>query len=169
MEIKLEHAILRPWQFDDAESLAKYANNKNISDNLRNGFPYPYTIHDARTWLEFAVNNKDLLLAIEVNSEAVGGIGLIYKTDIYRKTAEIGYWLAQPYWNQGIMTEAIKKIVEYCFSDSKIIRIYAGIFENNKTSAHILTKAGFKLEAVHENGIIKNGVVMNELIYAILK
>ncbi len=169
MEFNLGQAKLRPWQINDAESLAKFANNKNISDNLRDSFPYPHTIHDARTWLEFAVNNKDLLLAIEVNSEAVGGIGLIYKTDVYRKTAEIGYWLAEPFWGQGIMTEAIKKIVEYSFNNSKIIRIYARIFENNKTSARVLTKAGFKLEAVHKNSVIKNGLIMNELIYAILK
>jgi RimJ/RimL family protein N-acetyltransferase len=67
------------------------------------------------------------------------------------------------------MTKAIKKIVEYSFNNSKIIRIYAGIFENNKTSAHVLTKAGFNLEAVHKNGVIKNGLIMNELVYAILK
>ena len=169
MKLELYFSILRPWRIDDANALAKYANNKNISDNLRDEFPYPYTLHDAKSWLKFALSDKNLLLAIEVNSEAVGGIGLIYKSDVYRKTAEIGYWLGEAYWGKGIMSEAITNIVKYTFSSTKIIRIYASIFENNKASANTLIKAGFKLESTHQKAVIKNGVIMDEKIYAILK
>jgi len=154
---------------NDAKSLAKYANNKKIADNLRDEFPYPYTLHDARTWLKFALANQNLLFAIEVDSKAVGGIGLIYKTDVYRKSAEIGYWLGESYWYQGIMTESINFLVKHTFDNTEIIRIYAGVFENNIASARVLTKCGFKLESVHQQAVIKNEKIMNELIYAILK
>lgn len=169
MEFKLKHTLLRPWKTEDAEALAKHANNKNIADNLRDGFPYPYTLHDARSWLEFAINNNNFLLAIDHEGEAIGGVGIIYKTDIYRKSAEVGYWLSQEFWGQGIMTEAIITIVNHTFDNTDIVRIYAGIFENNPASATVLKKVGFKLEAVHEQAIFKNGKFMNEMFYVKLK
>lgn len=110
-----------------------------------------------------------MLLAIEVDSEAVGGLGLIYKSDVYRKSAEIGYWLGEPYWFKGIMTESVNMLVKHTFANTEIIRIYAGVFENNIASAKVLTKCGFSLESVHHQAIIKNGKMMNELIYANLK
>jgi len=165
MQFHLAKCILRPWQMGDAKSLAKYANNKKIAGNLRDGFPYPYTLHDARTWLEFALGNQNLLFAIEVDSKAVGGIGLIYKTDVYKKSAEIGYWLGEAYWSKGIMTESINVLVKHTFANTEIIRIYAGVFENNIASARVLTKCGFYLESVHHQAILKNGKIMNELIY----
>ena len=169
MEFHLDKCLLRPWQHDDAHSLAKYANNKKIADNLRDGFPYPYTLHDAQSWLKFALSSKSLLLAIEVDSEAVGSIGIIYKDDIYRKSAEIGYWLAEQYWNQGIMCSAIKNLTKHIFANSDIIRIYAGVFESNQASAKTLVKAGFRYEATHKKAVIKNGIIMDETIYTLLK
>jgi [ribosomal protein S5]-alanine N-acetyltransferase len=169
MEFHLDKCKLRPWQIEDALSIAKYANNKKIADHLRDGFPYPYTLHDAKSWLKFALSSKDLLLAIEVDSEAIGSVGIIYKNDIYRKTAEIGYWLGEPHWGKGIMSSVIPGLTKHIFANTEIIRIYAGVFENNKASARTLIKAGFKYEATHKNAVIKNGIVMDENIYALLK
>ncbi len=169
MEFHLDKCKLRPWHTEDADSLAKYANNKKIADKLRDGFPYPYTLNDAHSWLKFALGSKDLLLAIEINSEAVGSIGIIYKNDIYRKTAEIGYWLGEPFWGQGIIGLAISNLTKHIFTNTDIIRIYAGIFENNKASAKALVKAGFRYEATHKNAVIKNGIIMDETIYVLLK
>ncbi len=169
MEFHLEKCKLRPWQATDAESLAKHANNKKIATNLRDGFPYPYTITNAHNWLKSALIDKNLLMAIEVDKEAVGGIGIIYKTDVYRLSAEIGYWLSEAHWGKGIMTEAVTNMVKHTFANSNIIRIYAGIFENNSASARVLLKAGFSLEATHYKAVIKGGKIMNEMIYAILK
>ena len=93
---------LRPWHPDDAESLVKHANNPNIATNLRDGFPYPYSLKDANMWLKTAGENKlDLILAIEVNGEAAGGIGLHGMKDVYRYNSEIGYWLSEVYWGMG--------------------------------------------------------------------
>ena len=83
--------LLRPWDPNDARSLVKHANNQNVSRNLRDAFPYPYTLKDARRWLEMAGENKeDIILAIEVNEEAAGGIGLHGLKDVYRYNCEIG-------------------------------------------------------------------------------
>lgn len=167
MEFHLSKCKLRPWHQDDAEDLRKSANNKNISNCLRDGFPHPYTINDANNWLKNNLTNKNLLLAIEVNNEAVGGIGLVYQSDVYRRGAEIGYWLSEKYWGQGIMTEAIKTIIQHTFNNSDIVRIHAGTFESNIASARVLEKTGFVLEAIHKKAVFKNGVLFDEHLYAI--
>jgi RimJ/RimL family protein N-acetyltransferase len=169
MEFHLTKSKLRPWEMDDAEHLAKYANNKNIADCLRDGFPHPYTINDARNWLKNNLTNKNLLFAIEIKDEVVGGIGIIYQSDVYRRSVEIGYWLAEEFWNKGIMSEAIKTLVQHTFNNSDVVRIHAGIFESNTASARVLEKAGFKLEAIHKKAVFKKGKLMNELLYVIFK
>lgn len=167
MEFHLTKCKLRPWKISDAEHLAKYANNKNIADCLRDGFPHPYTINDAKNWIKNNLTNKNLLLAIEINNEPVGSIGIIYQNDIHRRGAEIGYWLAEEFWNQGIMTEAIKILIQHVFNNSDIIRIHAGVFASNTASSKILKKAGFKLEAIHKKAVFKKGKLMDEHIYVI--
>lgn len=169
MEFHLTKCKLRPWHQSDAEDLPKHANNKNIADCLRDGFPHPYTLNDARNWLKNNLTNKNLLLAIEVNNEAVGGIGIIYQDDVYRRAAEIGYWLSEKYWGQGIMTEAIKTLVQHTFNNTDIVRIHAGIFESNFASAKVLEKAGFEREAVHKKAVYKKGILMDEYVYVIFK
>lgn len=167
MEFHLINCKLRPWHQEDAMDLAKHANNKKIADCLRDGFPHPYTLNDANNWLKNNLTNKNLLLAIDVNNEAVGGIGIVYQSDVYRRGAEIGYWLSDKYWGQGIITEAIKTLVQHTFNNSDIIRIHAGTFETNIASARVLEKAGFELEAIHKKAVYKNGVLMNEHMYVI--
>ena len=162
MEFPLQNAKLRYWNVNDAPSLCLHANNINIAKCLRNEFPYPYTLKDAVNWLQSTENNPNLLLAICINNEAVGGIGIIHQSDIHSKSAEIGYWLSEMHWNKGIMTDAIKTLTDYSFSNLGFIRIYAGLFETNKASARVLLKAGFELEAVHKQAIIKNKIVMDE-------
>jgi ribosomal-protein-alanine N-acetyltransferase len=161
---------LRPFRVTDAESLAHYANNKLIAGNLRDAFPYPYTINDAVQWIEITSKSMNsLLLALVINDEVVGSVGVFPQSDVYRLSAEIGYWLAPYYWNRGYMALAIKSIVDYVFSNSDIVRIYAGVFEHNAASARVLTKCGFIHEATHHNAVIKDSVIMNELIYSLLR
>jgi len=170
MEFKLSNCILRPWRLEDAESLVIHANNAKIASNLRDGFPFPYTSEHARQWLKMTTEDKNnILLAIDIEGKSVGGIGIMPKTDVYRLSAEIGYWLSERYWNKGIMTEAIKAMVKWSFENLQLIRISAGIFEKNTPSMKALKKAGFKLEAIHSKAVVKNGEIMDEYVYAILK
>lgn len=157
---------LRPLTPDDKYRLAELANNQKVAVNLRDGFPNPYTLADAEKFIEnFAVQDPQQIFAIEFNGDYVGNIGLHKASDVYRLTAEIGYFLGEPYWNKGIMTHAVKLICDYGFKNLDIIRIHAGIFEFNPASMHVLEKCGFKKESVAEKAIFKNGKVYNEIRY----
>lgn len=162
--------MLRPWLPGDEDSLVLHANNYNIWLNLRDIFPHPYTFTDARTWVQIAGTIPNQLnLAIEVEGKAVGGIGLILKEDVYKQSAEIGYWLGEPFWNRGIITEAVKIVSDYAFSQYAICRLYAGIFEYNKGSMRVLEKAGYTLEAIHRKAITKNNILLDEYVYVLLR
>lgn len=170
MFIHLQNSLLRKWNTDDAESLVRYANNKKIANNLRDAFPYPYTIVDARLWLENIANDeKNIIFAIDINGEAIGSVGIHALNDVYFLTGELGYWLAEPYWNKGIVTEAVKTVVDYTFKTPKFERIQACIFSNNYASMRVLEKAGFTKEAIHKNAVCKNGIIMDEHVYAKLR
>ena len=158
---------LRPWTIEDLNSLVKFANNYNIAKNLIDIFPHTYTNEHGKEFIELAARECPAsILAIEVNNEAAGAISLRPQHDVYKKNAELGYWLAEPYWGRGIITSAIKQMVDYGFTNFDISRIYARPFGYNKGSQRALEKAGFVLEARLEKTIFKNGQYLDELIYA---
>lgn len=158
---------LRPWCKDDLTSLVRHANNFNIWINLRDSFPHPYTEEAGKVWLNMAMNEAtNLLLAIVIDGEAVGGVGAIFKTDVYRLNAEIGYWLSEEYWCQGLVSVSVTLLVDYVFWNyPDILRIYADVFSFNPASARVLQKCGFHLEAIHKSSVIKNGQVIDEHRY----
>lgn len=161
---------LRPWTINDLDSLVKYANNPKIAGNLTNQFPYPYTPESGKKFIEFATQNTPRnIMAIEINGEACGGIGIHPQQDVQCKNAELGYWLAEPFWGKGIITEAIKQMINYGFSNFDITRIYARPFGTNKASQRVLEKTGFALEASFEKTLFKNNEFLDELIYAVRK
>lgn len=161
---------LENWKLDYAKDLVKYANNKNVSDNLRNSFPQPYTLKDGEEFINFALLNSqnNIFKAIIVNGEAVGSIAISKKEDVYCKSGELGYWLAEDFWNQGIMTKAIKLISKMAFKQLDIVRIYAEPFASNIASRKSLENAGFTLEAVLKNSIYKNDLISDSCIYAMV-
>lgn len=158
---------LRPWKLNDLPSLVEHANNYNVARNLTDGFPFPYTEESGRFFInEIAAKNPDFILAIVIEEKAAGAIGIHPQTDIMRKNAELGYWLSEKYWGNGIVTQAIKLIVEKAFKHLDIVRIYARPFGSNLASQRVLEKAGFVLEARIAQNIYKNGTFEDELIYA---
>ena len=166
LHIRTTGAVLRPWREDDALPLARYANNPRVSACMRDLFPSPYTVEDAERFIAMATGpTPNLFLAIEVRGEAAGGIGIHPLEDVYRGTAEIGYWLAEPFRGQGIVTDAVRALVPVAFERTGVGRIQAGIFSNNPASMRVLEKCGFVREAVHRNAITKNGMVMDEVMY----
>lgn len=159
---------LRKWRESDKSSLIKHANNKKIAMYLRNGFTHPYTTETADFFLNLVKDNPGHpLFAITINDEAVGGVGLHPQKDIYCKNAEIGYWLSEQYWGQGIMTKAVAEILEYGWNHLEIDRVVAIIFGTNKGSIKVAEKCGFTLEASLSKTIYKFGVYEDELIYGI--
>lgn len=158
---------LRPWEMADLNSLVKYANNSNISKYLTDRFPFPYTEVDGRTFISFASAAKPVhVFAIEINHEAAGGIGIHPQQDIFQKNAELGYWLAEPFWGNGIISKAIVQIMDIAFTEFDIERLFARPFGNNIASQKVLEKNNFRLEARFEKTIFKNGEYQDELVYA---
>jgi [ribosomal protein S5]-alanine N-acetyltransferase len=171
MQIESEDIVLKPWILHNARDLAAIANNKHISDNLRDGFPYPYSYNDAVNWLTGTVmiNEPPRFFAIYFESNLAGSIGLVLKEDIYRKNGEIGYFIDEKLWGRGIITKAIKAITSYGFRNFDLERIYAEPFADNTGSRRALEKAGFKCEAVFRRNVIKNGIIKDSCIYSVLK
>ncbi|SDL64020.1 Protein N-acetyltransferase, RimJ/RimL family [Catalinimonas alkaloidigena] len=171
MIITGEKFVLRPFTMQDVPAVAKYANNKAIADNLRDVFPHPYSEQDAEEFIRYMTIQSEPMthFAIDIDGEAVGTIGIFLKSDVYRKNAEIGYWLAEPFWGKGIITEVIKLIVAYAFATFDLVRIYAEPFATNVGSIRALEKAGFVREALLRQAAIKNDVLLDSTIYARLK
>lgn len=159
---------LRPWKLDDIDSLVKFGNNPNIAKNMTDGFPSPYTKEHAHSFISRVSNlSPNSFFAIEVEGRAVGSIGVHLQEDIYRKNAELGYWLAEEFQGKGIMSKAIKEAVSIAFNQFDLLRIYAKPFGSNLVSQKVLENAGFKLEYRIEENLIKNGKLEDELIYGI--
>lgn len=164
--IRTQKALLRPWLEDDAPLLARYADNPRISAGLRDRFPSPYTTDDARRFISMATSpSRNILLAIEIQDEAAGSIGIHPLGDVYCRTAEIGYWLAEPFWGKGIVTDAVRALVPVAFGRTDLIRIQAGVFADNPASMRVLEKSGFAREAVHRHAITKRGITLDEVMY----
>ena len=163
---------LRPWREADAVSIARYADNAKIAANLRDVFPCPYAPQDAATFVESCIRQEgrgQMCRAIEVDGEAAGSIGLFLGSDVYRRSAELGYWLGRPFWGRGVMTAAVRQICREAFAAFHLARIQAEVYAPNKASQVVLEKAGFALEGVRHCGIYKNGQLLDSCLYALLK
>ena len=160
---------LRSFELADAERIALLANNKKIWINLRDGFPHPYSVEDAVHFIEKCQKMKPKsVFAIIYKEELCGSIGIFPMQDVYRKSAEIGYWIGEEYWGKGIAARAVEKIVQYGFENFDIVKIFAGIFSNNRASERVLEKNGFIKEAVLKKAVFKNDEFLDEHRYALL-
>jgi RimJ/RimL family protein N-acetyltransferase len=168
MIIKCDKCILRKWKYSDLENLVNNANNLNIACNMRDGFPHPYTVDAGKQWIKFA-ENSDTIFAITRNNEAVGSIGLNIGEDIERLSAEVGYWLGEEHWGKGIVSSALKGILDYSFNELGLERIFSVPLEQNIASRRVLEKNGFILEGILRKSVIKFDKIHNQTLYAIVK
>ena len=170
MHLELPTCSIRPWEMDDAESLHRHANNREVSKNLRDRFPFPYGIEQARTFLGWITKQTaPTVWAIAVAREAVGGIGVELHSDVERVSAEIGYWLGQKYWGRGIATEALKAVTKEAFRQFDITRLYALPFADHAASVRVLEKAGYVREGHLRQSAIKDGKIRDQLMFAAYK
>ena len=164
--------ILRAWRKEDAPAIARHANNEKIAANLRDVFPSPYTLQDAEQFIVSCLQadeEEQLCRVIERDGQAIGSVCLTRGTDVYRKSAEIGYWLAEPFWNRGIMSRAIKQCCAQAFDRWDIVRIYAEPYAYNIASQRALQKAGFQYEGRCRKSVYKNGQIKDSCLYALLR
>ena len=166
-----ENFILRPWQFSDAPSLARYANNPDVSANLRDTFPFPYTLSDAESYIRECIEKEkaQLCRAIVMNGEAVGSVGTFPQKDILCRCAELGDWLAKPFWGHGIMTAAVGQICREAFRSFDIVRIEAAINARNIASRRVVEKNGFTLEGILRQSVWKRGELLDACMYSLLR
>lgn len=164
--------ILRPFTLQDVDDIAQAANDPRIAAFLRDVFPCPYTRDDAMTYIQSCLQgdpNAQLCRAIAVNGRAVGSIGLFVKDDVYRKSAELGYWLAAPYWGRHIMRRAVDQLCRQGFAAFDIERVFAEPYAHNAASRKVLESAGFTLEGTLRRSVYKNGCLYDSCIYARLR
>jgi RimJ/RimL family protein N-acetyltransferase len=166
MRLILTTCEVRSWRASDLESLVRHADNRRIWINLRDRFPHPYTIRDGRIFLrQMAAQDPETVFAIDVGGEAVGSIGFQLQSDVERVSAEIGYWLAEPFWGRGIATEALGAVTRHAADTHGLTRVYAIPFASNAASCRVLEKAGYALEGRLRRSAIKNGSVTDQLQY----
>ena len=170
MRIELGQWQVRSFHPNDAEALARNANNRNVSRNMRDTFPYPYELSNAHEWIEFATTQSpETNFAIANDTDLIGGIGITLQSDVNRRSAEIGYWLGEPHWGQGIATAALKATTDWAFSEFDLVRLYGEVFEWNPASGRVLEKAGYELEGRLRKSIVKDGQVIDALLYAMVR
>jgi ribosomal-protein-alanine N-acetyltransferase len=161
---------LKPLEPADAEGIATLANDPDIFKNLRDIFPSPYTLGDAQAYIKLQQSkNPALSMGIYYKTQIIGVITLRPGEDVYRFSAEIGYWIGRPYWGKGIMTKAIKLMLHYGFDTLKLHRIFADVYSTNPPSMHVLEKCGFTLEGINKHAAFKLGEFVNTHKYAIVK
>ncbi|MCL2863885.1 MAG: GNAT family N-acetyltransferase, partial [Methanimicrococcus sp.] len=154
------NVTLRNWKIEDAADLTAALNNKKILDNLRDGIPFPYTEKDAAEFINKtleAEKDSQYAFAVTYGGKVIGSIGVFRKEDAGRLTAELGYYIAEPYWGKGIMTEAVRQMCAYIFKNTDIIRIFAQPFAFNQASCRVLEKAGFLFEGTLRQSAVKDG------------
>jgi [ribosomal protein S5]-alanine N-acetyltransferase len=149
--------------------LVRHANNRKVWRNLTHAFPHPYTDADADTWLaSLASTAEPTHWAIEVDGVAVGGIGIALGEGVFSRTAELGYWLGEPFWGCGIMSDAVGHVVPYVMTHYGLCRLQAAVYEWNPGSMRVLERCGFTREGVARASVCKDGQVIDEVIYALI-
>ena len=167
MKLTLSRSVVRSWTVDDLGSLVKYADNRTIWLNLRDRFPHPYTRRDGREFIQLARSQRPpTMFAIEVGGEAAGGIGFVQHVDVERVSAEIGYWLGEPFWGRGIVSEALVAVTKYAIETHHLTRVFAVPYAHNEGSCRVLEKAGYVLEGRLRRSAIKDGQIVDQMQYA---
>lgn len=169
MKLTLTRCEVRSWRDDDLASLVSQANNRNIWLNLRDRFPNPYTRRDGRAFLHAVQAQRlETSFAIAVEGAAIGSIGFVPLSDVERVSAEIGYWIGEPFWGRGIATEALVAVTRYAIETHGLTRIFALPFAWNEASCRVLEKAGYVLEARLRRSAIKDGRIVDQMQYAFI-
>ncbi|MGB4069393.1 MAG: GNAT family protein [Nitrospira sp.] len=167
LQLDLGHAILRELVLNDAPSLALHANDWLVWVQLRDMFPHPYREEDATEFIQrIQIQNQPTAFALAVNDQVVGVIGLIVQPDINRLSAEIGYWVGTAHWGKGIATAAVRALTTWSMAQLGFVRIFATPFIHHVASCRVLEKAGYLREGLMRKSAIKDGQVLDQVLYA---
>ena len=141
MKIETPRLVLRAPIRGDVPALTRLADNKAIAEKLAR-LPSPYTRADAIGFVEiFAQRADERPYAITLDGELLGIVGFSYAMGQH---PELGYWLGEPFWGKGIMSEAVKGLLEAAFASGFYPVVRARALVDNAASINVLEKAGFK-------------------------
>jgi [ribosomal protein S5]-alanine N-acetyltransferase len=169
MNLVTDRCRIRPYCISDLDALVVHANDAEVAAQLRDRFPHPYTHETGRAFLEGRGSEEPLQsFAIDVDGEAVGGIGVHPGDDVMRYSAEIGYWLGRRFWGRGIASAALGAVVEHIFAEGRYCRLHAHTFEGNSASQRVLKKCGFEREGLLRKAIFKNGRFLDVVLYGLV-
>lgn len=151
----------------DARDLAHAADDSRIAENLRDGFPVPYTVRDARRFIASVRDAHPLSVLVITHDETpVGCVGWTPGEDVYRLNGEIGYWLGVSMWGRGLATEAVSAFVAQVWESTPMERLFANVFSGNPASERVLEKCGFTRESIQRRAVIKNGVIRDLSVWS---
>ena len=160
----------RQYSLKYATKFAEMRNNPNVLNNGYDKTPNPFTEKDAIDFINIQINKEPTeRFLIFYKGEIAGEIGITIQEDVHRLCAEIGYFIAEPFWGKGLATSAIKQMSEYAFETFEIVRIVAGVFDFNKGSMKALEKNGYYLESIRKKSVIKNNQIIDDYIWVKLK
>lgn len=171
IRLQLGPVTVREWQTTDADGLVVQANDRRVWINMRDAFPHPYSIGDAHRFIRMAIEKSPpTYFAIESSGRVAGGIGYTLHTDVERASAEVGYWLGHEFWGHGIAAAALRLVTSHAFAvHEELRRLYAVPFACNPASARVLQKAGYRCEGTLRQSVIKDGRVLDQWMYAVLR
>ncbi|MCG7536823.1 GNAT family protein [Pseudoalteromonas sp. OOF1S-7] len=147
---------LRPFEPSDEQSLVRYLNNPATVQYLSPKVPFPYTPEDAQWWISTG-SKQGITRAIILDGMLIGCIGARPGTFEYCRSAEIGYWLGEEYWGQGITGRALQLLMAEVEADTDMVRLEAVVVAQNTRSARVLEKFGFEFEGLRRKAIYKDG------------
>jgi len=160
---------LRELKSDDREWLVRYLNNEQLVRYLASRIPQPYSFEDANWWVEVGSKEGAFVRAITFDGAFCGVIGAYTKEAEYAHAAELGYWVAQEYWNKGIASKAVTEFTELVFTTTEIQRLYAVVSAPNLASIQVMNKAGYSLEGILRKSVQRHGQFYDEHLFARLR
>jgi RimJ/RimL family protein N-acetyltransferase len=170
MQLQLTKSVIRSFRPGDAPAIVRHLDNARVVRNM-SSLPHPYTLEHADYWIDFTNKlSPKTHFAITMDDEVVGGIGLDLgdpsRAPFCDHCAEIGYWLGEPFWNQGIITEALIAVTDWAFTELPVIRLDAPVYARNPASTRVLEKAGYEFEGRLRARYFRNGQYIDALLYA---
>ncbi|PVI03307.1 acyl-CoA N-acyltransferase [Periconia macrospinosa] len=176
--------LIRPYHPQDVTSTHAAASPASIHKYMSLAFAYPYTLQHAQTWVDMNLTppfHHFVICEREKPDVAIGGIGAKPGIDVSSHTAELGYWIGEDYAGKGLMSEAVRAYVDWCFTErehpppavagagGKLMRLHAGVFSGNAGSMRILQKTGFKPEGVWKENVEKHGIVYDTHFFGLTR
>jgi RimJ/RimL family protein N-acetyltransferase len=171
MHISAGIYLIRSWQAGDEPALARNLGNPNITRNLATRLPRSYSIEHAKAWIDLCALEADPVnfAIVDAYDSVIGGIGLTLQRGTRRRSAEIGFWIDEDRWGEGVATEAVSALSDFAFNRFELIRLFAYVFAGNDASVRVLEKAGYAYEGRMRKSIVKDDRVVDELVYALVR